>query len=183
MPAPNFDGAKATASESLRFVAKGVTNATEWAATNPKQAAVAGVGAACVVAPMLVVAPVLSLVGFGANGIVGGSIAAGIQSGIGNVVAPSLFATLQSAAAGGYGVATVAATVQGLGVTAGSACAAMSAFNNKKHYDQDADDQETEEHFQDQYASQEHHGDMDMIEAILQREIFRDMALGTDSCR
>lgn len=72
MSAPNLDGAKAVASEGLRLVAKGVEHAAEWAATNPKQATVAGAGAACVVAPMLVMAPVLGLVGFGANGIVGG---------------------------------------------------------------------------------------------------------------
>ena len=38
----------------------------------------------------------LGAIGFGASGIVGGSIAAGVQSSIGNVVAGSLFAKLQS---------------------------------------------------------------------------------------
>ncbi|KAJ2995165.1 hypothetical protein NUW58_g1358 [Xylaria curta] len=101
MPHPAIDSAKAAALEGRRLVVEGAKKAKDWSAANPKQATAAGVGAAFVVAPMLIAAPVLGLLGFGANGIVGGSIAAGVQSGIGSVVAPSLFATLQSAAAGG----------------------------------------------------------------------------------
>ncbi|KAK1458158.1 hypothetical protein CMEL01_15505 [Colletotrichum melonis] len=53
------------------------------------------------------------------GGIVAGSAAAGIQAGIGNVVAPSLFATLQSAGAAGYGAAVVNGAIQaGAGVSA-----------------------------------------------------------------
>ena len=52
-----------------------------------------------------------------------GSTAACVQSGIGSVVAPSLFATLTSAGAGGYGVAVVNGMAQGVGV----AVAAMPA--------------------------------------------------------
>ena len=59
------------------------------------------------------------MIGFGAAGPVAGSIAAGIQAGIGNVAAGSLFATLQSAAMGGFGVAIVSGTVEaGAGVLA-----------------------------------------------------------------
>lgn len=48
-----------------------------------------------------------------------GSAAAGFQAGIGNVVAPSLFATLQSAGAAGYGAAVVNGAIQaGAGVSA-----------------------------------------------------------------
>ena len=57
------------------------------------------------------------LMGFGTAGIVGGSIAAGIQSAIGNVAAGSLFAIFQSAGAAGT-LATAAA--------AGGATAAVS---------------------------------------------------------
>lgn len=46
--------------------------ATDWAAVNPRKAAAMGAGAVCVVAPMLVAAPVLGILGFGANGIIGG---------------------------------------------------------------------------------------------------------------
>ncbi|KAF9510470.1 hypothetical protein BS47DRAFT_1487400 [Hydnum rufescens UP504] len=61
-------------------------------------------------APVLAPA-VLGIVGFGSGGVVGadtldfnnpvGSVAAGIQAGIGNVAAGSLFAGAQSVAAGG----------------------------------------------------------------------------------
>ncbi len=51
--------------------------------------------------------------GFGTVGIVGGSIAAGIQSGIGNVVAGSAFSICQSLGMTGFftGVATKAAAI------------------------------------------------------------------------
>jgi hypothetical protein len=53
------------------------------------------------------------------------TVAAGIQSSIGNVVAPSLFSMLQSAAMGGYGVAVVNGAVQvwgaGLALASGGA--------------------------------------------------------------
>ena len=54
---------------------------------------------------------VLSAVGFGAGGVVGGSIAAGIQSTVygGSVGAGSLFALAQSAGAAGIGAAGNAA--------------------------------------------------------------------------
>ncbi|PQK16857.1 hypothetical protein BB8028_0007g00580 [Beauveria bassiana] len=48
----------------------------------------------------LVAAPILGAAGFTANGVAAGSAAAAVQSGIGNVVGGSVFATLQSAAAG-----------------------------------------------------------------------------------
>jgi hypothetical protein len=57
-----------------------------------------------------------------------GTIAAGVQSGIGNVVAGSAFATLQSAAAGGYGVAAVNGVIQGTTVVA----VAASRLRRKK---------------------------------------------------
>jgi hypothetical protein len=50
-----------------------------------------------------------------------GSIAAWLQSILGNVGAPSVFAYLQSAAMGGYGVATVNGIVQAWGVVSGAA--------------------------------------------------------------
>lgn len=54
-----------------------------------------------------------------------GSAAAAVQSGIGNVVSGSVFATLQSAAAGGYGVAAVTTAVQAVGAAIGSTGAAV----------------------------------------------------------
>lgn len=48
-----------------------------------------------------------------------GSIAAGIQGVIGNVAARSLFAILQSAGAGGYGVAAIHGIVRVIGAVVG----------------------------------------------------------------
>ncbi|KAJ4039745.1 hypothetical protein NW758_008616 [Fusarium oxysporum] len=73
-------------------------------------------GAAMVVAPVIVAGPALAVAGFGAGGIAAGSAAAGVHSGIGSVVAGSAFATLQSAGAGGFGLAVVNGVVQAAGV-------------------------------------------------------------------
>ncbi len=56
-----------------------------------------------------VVATGAIIMGFGTAGIVGGSIAASIQSGIGNVAAGSLFAIFQSAGASGILASTAIA--------------------------------------------------------------------------
>ncbi|KAG9184969.1 hypothetical protein G6011_11799 [Alternaria panax] len=56
----------------------------------------------------------LGLVGFTASGIAAGSIAAGIQAGIGSVAAGSVFATLTSAAMAGYGAPIVLGGVWGI---------------------------------------------------------------------
>ena len=69
------------------------------------------------------------LMGFGGAGIVGGSIAAGIQSAIGNVAAGSLFAIFQSAGASGI----LASTALAGGATAaigGTVAVAGSATTN-----------------------------------------------------
>ena len=65
-----------------------------------------------------------TLAGFGAAGIVGGSIAAATQASIGNVVAGSAFATLQSLGATG----TLVSGIYGGGtvLAAGVASAAVS---------------------------------------------------------
>ncbi|KAF5027250.1 hypothetical protein F66182_666 [Fusarium sp. NRRL 66182] len=111
---------------------KALNSTVEYVKENPAAAAAIGVGTVVVAAPVIVAAPALAAGGFGANGIVGGSIAAGAQSAIGNVVAPGAFATLQSAAAGGYGVATVHGVVQGVGGAA-IACGVKSLFSKAKN--------------------------------------------------
>ncbi|KAG6034866.1 hypothetical protein E4U41_006347 [Claviceps citrina] len=78
---------------------------------HPVAAATAGTGLFVVAAPAVVSTPLLSWLGFG----VAGSVAAAIQSSIGNVVAGGLFATLQSAAAGGAGAAVVNGAVSAAG--------------------------------------------------------------------
>jgi hypothetical protein len=55
--------------------------------------------------------------GFSSSGIVGGSVAAGMQAGIGNVVAGSTFATMQSL--GALGVLSTVGVVGGVGLVAG----------------------------------------------------------------
>ncbi|KAL1891827.1 hypothetical protein Sste5346_007370 [Sporothrix stenoceras] len=71
------------------------------------------VGAAGGVAavPAVVTGPLLSALGFAAGGVVKGSLAAAWHSVIGNAVAPSIFATLQSAGMVGYGAPVVAGAV------------------------------------------------------------------------
>jgi Interferon-induced 6-16 family len=64
----------------------------------------------------------LSAAGFGATGIVSGSIAAGIQATVGGVAAGSLFAALQSAGATG-----AIASAASAGATAAAAGVAMMA--------------------------------------------------------
>ncbi|KAJ4268698.1 hypothetical protein NW762_002765 [Fusarium torreyae] len=107
--------------QAKSFVFAAANSTFEYAKANPGSAAAMGAGLAVVAAPAFVASPALAAAGFGANGIVGGSVAAGAQSVIGNVVAPGVFATLQSAGAGGYGVAVVHGIVQGAGVIATAA--------------------------------------------------------------
>ncbi|KAK4183507.1 hypothetical protein QBC35DRAFT_507915 [Podospora australis] len=97
------------------------------AARNPGTtlaAGVATVGLTAVAAPALVATPVLGVLGFTADGVVGGSIAAGVQSVLGNVAVGSVFATAQSAAAGGGGAAVVAGATQIVGGIAAVGAAA-----------------------------------------------------------
>lgn len=60
-----------------------------------------------------------------------GSLAAGMQSGIGNVVAGSLFAILQSAGTGGVGLATVNGVVQAGGAMMTAAGGALIRIKSK----------------------------------------------------
>lgn len=73
--------------------------------------AVVTCGIAIVSAPLIIGA-----VGFGAGGVVAGSVAAAWQATIGNVVAGSLFATLQSVGVLGLSGGAVAAVGVGGGV-------------------------------------------------------------------
>ncbi|KAL4936559.1 hypothetical protein BDV06DRAFT_91344 [Aspergillus oleicola] len=108
--------------ESSKTVA---AKTAKWASNNPAFAATTACSVAIVTVPGIVVAPVLSVLGFGAGGVQACSIAAGQQSAIGNVVAGSTFATLQSAAAGGYGVAVVNGVAQAGGLAMGIGNAAL----------------------------------------------------------
>lgn len=59
-------------------------------------------------------------------------MAAGAQAGIGSVVAGSTFATLQSAAMGGYGVAAVAGVVQTAGVAIAGTAGGLATWLRTK---------------------------------------------------
>jgi len=63
--------------------------------------------------------------GFGASGPVAGSVAAGIQSMLGNVGAHSVFAYLRSAAIGGYGLTVVNGITQAGAAISGAAAAML----------------------------------------------------------
>ncbi|KAH9980653.1 hypothetical protein BJV74DRAFT_887670 [Russula compacta] len=93
---------------------------------------VVGVGAAAVGAVLtpIVVHAGLDMVGFGADGPVAGTTAAGMQASIGNVVTGSLFATAQSIAMGGPVPAVI--IVAGAGIT-GVATAAVVRRSFRGH--------------------------------------------------
>ncbi|KAL8635840.1 MAG: hypothetical protein Q9226_009314 [Calogaya cf. arnoldii] len=90
-----------------------------WSADHPHQTAqLVGTGV-LMVAPGLLAAPALNAVGFG-NTITGGSAATVWQAAYGTITSPSLFATLQSAGAGGYGVPVIHGMVRAGVAAAGS---------------------------------------------------------------
>jgi len=104
--------AKTFATEQVPKAAHATVNSMR---ENPGTAAsvvLATTGIAIVAAPAVVSAPALLVSGFGSTGVGAGTIAAGAQGSIGNVVAGSVFATLQSAGAGGTGLAVVNGVVQ-----------------------------------------------------------------------
>ncbi|KAL4821615.1 hypothetical protein BDW67DRAFT_179457 [Aspergillus spinulosporus] len=97
---------------ALESSASLVALAAKWAAKNPGSAASTAAGFAVIAAPGLVVTPILSVLGFGPGGVQACSFAASAQSIIGNVAAGSTFATLQSAGAGGAGLAVIDGVAQ-----------------------------------------------------------------------
>ncbi|KAL4914028.1 hypothetical protein BDW62DRAFT_191261 [Aspergillus aurantiobrunneus] len=109
------EGAKIAAAygkPALNNSAGFATQAAGWANENRLLAATTVVGGAVALVPGLVVAPALSALGFGAGGVQACSVAAGTHSAIGNVAAGSAFATMQSAGAGGAGLAVVNGVAQ-----------------------------------------------------------------------
>ncbi|CCE31416.1 uncharacterized protein CPUR_05269 [Claviceps purpurea 20.1] len=78
-------------------------------------AALVGTGG-LVAVPGLIAAPMLGLLGFGSLGPGAGTVAALIQSLIGNITAASLFAMLQSAGMGGAGALALGTLLSGFGI-------------------------------------------------------------------
>ncbi|KAF7551607.1 hypothetical protein G7046_g7678 [Stylonectria norvegica] len=81
--------------------------AKQWVEQNPKRAAILLCSIATFSAPTVIATITLCAAGFGAPGIMAGSLAVYIHRIIGNPVARSLFATLTSAGMGGYGMQVV----------------------------------------------------------------------------
>lgn len=141
-----FAGARSAAKEGVAYAAK-----------NPKNVAggaVVGSGLLVAAVPAVVTAPALAAAGFGslgpvagwspappessprvwmrlANAVITGTVAAGVQSWIGNVAGGSLFATFQSAAMGGSGAAAVAGAAQGAGATVAAIGGGVMAWLNR----------------------------------------------------
>lgn len=137
-----------TATENGQEPAQGVASqATDWVSANPGTAAClagAGIGVTLIAAPMAIALPVLGAVGFGSGGIVGGSVAAGAMGS--GVAAGSAFATLQSAAMGGYGVAAVMGAVQGTGVAVAGASGGLATWLRRKKAAEEEAVEEDEAH-------------------------------------
>lgn len=114
----------------------------KWFERNNRLLKKVGIGAAAVggvtIATVAAVPLVLGAVGFGAGGVVAGSMAAAIQAGIGNVAAGSLFAVAQSVGAAGLAASTVVGTVGGGAVlgAAGGVVAHLAEGKNCKICDQ-----------------------------------------------
>ncbi|KAH8707529.1 hypothetical protein GQ44DRAFT_830966 [Phaeosphaeriaceae sp. PMI808] len=99
----------------------------QWIVEHPGQTTFIIIAGAVFFAPFLITVPVLSSLGFATNGVAAGSAAAAIQSMIGPVKAGSIFSLLQSAAAGGSGLAVVngiVSTSAGVGIGAVAATCA-----------------------------------------------------------
>lgn len=141
--------ASATMSTEPRRDRGFIAAATTFVKESPGTAActvVAAGGLAVVAAPTIVTGPLLAFAGFTPLGPAAGSLAVMIQSGLGNVLAGSAFATLQSAAMGGYGAAVVAGAAQGAGAVvaaAGAAGAAGAALRGRP--DEESDGEEADE--------------------------------------
>ncbi|KAK4084317.1 uncharacterized protein Triagg1_797 [Trichoderma aggressivum f. europaeum] len=92
-----------------------------------------GTGLLVVAAPAVLTAPIMGLAGaagFTPAGIAASSAASAIHASFGSVAAGSIFATLQSAAAGGYGVGVLAGAAQ----TAGGAVAGVGGVGGVLTY-------------------------------------------------
>ncbi|KAK4240944.1 hypothetical protein C8A03DRAFT_30913 [Achaetomium macrosporum] len=93
----------------------------QWIVDHPGQTAFLTVGGVVFFAPHLVTVPVLASLGFTADGVAAGSAAAALHSMIGTVSVGSIFTLLQSAGAGGAGLAVVNVLVStGAGAAVGT---------------------------------------------------------------
>ncbi|OBT67307.1 hypothetical protein VE03_02749 [Pseudogymnoascus sp. 23342-1-I1] len=102
----------------------------DWIAAHPGQTALLVVNGVLIFTPAALTGPLLASLGFGASGPLAGSAAASLQSMLGSVGARGVFAYLQSAAMGGYGVAAVNGVAQVFGAVSGGAVSVYSYYFN-----------------------------------------------------
>ncbi|KFY28660.1 hypothetical protein V493_02815, partial [Pseudogymnoascus sp. VKM F-4281 (FW-2241)] len=122
----------ATLTQVFRFSITTVpANILEWIAAHPGQTVLLVVNGFVIFTPAALTAPILAQMGFGATGPVAGSIAASLQSMLGNVGASSFFAYLQSAAMGGYGAVAVNGVAQACAFISGGVVSFYSGFSGR----------------------------------------------------
>ncbi|ORX98939.1 hypothetical protein BCR34DRAFT_606759 [Clohesyomyces aquaticus] len=84
----------------------------EWIVAHPYQTAFQVVNGVVFFTPAVATVPIFGALGFWATGPAPGMAASGWMSWLGTVAPGSLYATMQSAAMGGYGASIVAGTTQ-----------------------------------------------------------------------
>ncbi|KAF2663860.1 hypothetical protein BT63DRAFT_444318 [Microthyrium microscopicum] len=112
-----------TTAKAAEELAKVADEVLDWIMENPDVVAIGAAGLIIMIAPGLVSTPLLSLAGFTPLGIAAGSVAAAAQVPV--TSSNSMFAILQSAGAGGDGLAIVNGAIQ---VTAALGTAALIAL-------------------------------------------------------
>ncbi|KAL8818111.1 MAG: hypothetical protein Q9223_003187 [Gallowayella weberi] len=109
-----------------------VEKAKAWIAAHPYQTAFQVSMLLLTLGPGLLAGPALGAAGFSSSGLVSGSAAAAHQAATGNVAARSVFAVLQSAGAGGYGVPIVHGAIRAGSVIAGTFGAFAGRFRKNE---------------------------------------------------
>ncbi|CZR65941.1 uncharacterized protein PAC_15841 [Phialocephala subalpina] len=101
-------------------LAPALDEAGKWIQDHPGEMVVIASAGLIVVYPGLVTTPTLWVLGFGSEGVGADTAAALVHSYIGDVAAGSVFATLQSAGAAGYGVVIVDGVASAGALTVGA---------------------------------------------------------------
>ncbi|KAI9694368.1 MAG: hypothetical protein M1820_008968 [Bogoriella megaspora] len=106
-------------------------NVIEFIGRNPRTLGLIAANSVITVCPWLLTGPILSLLGFGPGGVIGGSIAAWIQSITHPIVRGGIFATLRSAAMGGFGTAIVNGLTSAAGVVGAVIASSFGFFGGR----------------------------------------------------
>ncbi|KAI4242568.1 MAG: hypothetical protein L6R40_003949 [Gallowayella cf. fulva] len=101
----------------------------DWVIDHPNEVAQYAATGVVILYPGIVVAPILRVVGFASGGVVAGSAAATHQASLSPVAAKSIFSTLQSAGAGGYGLAVANGVVRAGGAVVNAVPVYQKLFN------------------------------------------------------